>query len=296
MLYVIDQPLTCLRVHGKKSAAFLQGLVTTDVQHVNKHQSAPTFFCQYQGKAISYGYVSCFANNDYYLHVATDLAPQILAHFAPYAALDRIDLAIASDHISVGLVSDKPLMHLEHADQAACINDHISLFCIAHAPFIYLVYGSNDHIDAWLLQQNAHPVIHDIWQAACIQAGQPLITTHTSATFTPNVLQPLPSNAVSLKKGCYLGQEIIARSHHLGQLKKTLSAFYYHDFQGEPPKSGSLLYAAQQQTTTHATVLAAAMYESTLWLQAVVPLSDHYQPTVESEHGPCLLLTASEKD
>ncbi|HEV8077500.1 MAG TPA: folate-binding protein [Marinobacter sp.] len=60
------------------------------------------------------------------------------------------------------------------------------------------------------------------WQAGQIAAGVPWLTSATAGTYVPQMLNWQHLGGVHFKKGCYTGQEIIARMHFLGQLKKSL--------------------------------------------------------------------------
>ena len=60
------------------------------------------------------------------------------------------------------------------------------------------------------------------WQLADIRAGIAYITPATSEQFTPHMIGIVKLGGVSFKKGCYLGQEIVARTEHLGKAKRHL--------------------------------------------------------------------------
>ena len=63
------------------------------------------------------------------------------------------------------------------------------------------------------------------WLAADIEAGLPLVTAATTEQFIPQMLNLDLLEAVSFTKGCYTGQEIVARTHHLGRVKRRAMRF-----------------------------------------------------------------------
>ena len=67
--------------------------------------------------------------------------------------------------------------------------------------------------------------MHAEWLAADIAAGLPLVSAATSEQFIPQMLNLDLLDAVSFTKGCYTGQEIVARTHHLGRVKRRTMRF-----------------------------------------------------------------------
>lgn len=73
------------------------------------------------------------------------------------------------------------------------------------------------------------------WRAARIRAGQVTIDASNSESFTPHMLSLDRAGAVSFEKGCYTGQEIVARTEHRGRVKRRLAGF---DIPGATPQTG----------------------------------------------------------
>jgi folate-binding protein YgfZ len=67
-----------------------------------------------------------------------------------------------------------------------------------------------------------HPLSHAEWQGALIEAGFPTIVTATSQQYTPHMLNLDRLGAISFDKGCYTGQEIVARTEHRGSSRRRL--------------------------------------------------------------------------
>jgi folate-binding protein YgfZ len=79
------------------------------------------------------------------------------------------------------------------------------------------------------------------WDYLNIQAGLPYIDSHTSGEFVPQMANMELINGVSFTKGCFTGQEIVARMHYLGKLKKR--CYKIHIASEEQPKAGDKLFA-----------------------------------------------------
>jgi folate-binding protein YgfZ len=89
-------------------------------------------------------------------------------------------------------------------------------------------------------------------------------------------------NAISVKKGCYLGQEIVARLHFLGQAKKTLQGFYY------PEKINiALLDEVMQNDKKIGAVVSHASHNNKTWLLCIInkqAFEDTQTPLKLSKH------------
>ena len=96
-----------------------------------------------------------------------------------------------------------------------------------------------DHYCQTAKQNGATLVNGNWWQLQMINAGLAVVHPTTSGLFTPQMLSLEKFSGVSFSKGCYLGQEIIARTQHLGKLKRHL---YQLRFDGDCPSTGEPIY------------------------------------------------------
>jgi folate-binding protein YgfZ len=90
-------------------------------------------------------------------------------------------------------------------------------------PFVEL-FAEKSAIASQHLKFNA-PLGHDGWQVALIRAGIPVISGDNSEQYTPHMLNLDRLNAISFDKGCYTGQEVVARTEHLGSSKRRLMRY-----------------------------------------------------------------------
>ena len=80
----------------------------------------------------------------------------------------------------------------------------------------------------------------DAWEARCIAEGEPEVYAATSESWVPQMLNLDLVGAVSFRKGCYPGQEIVARTQNLGRIRRRV--FRYRVTGGVPPGPGAALY------------------------------------------------------
>ena len=127
------------------------------------------------------------------------------------------------------------------------LKDHFQLILPAEtAPIL------KEHLQKYIIFSKASVEIKDIdhsyphWQKEDIQNGFPNIYAKTTDTFTPHMLNLPKLEAASFNKGCYLGQEIIARTEHLGKVKRHLHFATMENTQ--LPKPGDIIKNNTQQT------------------------------------------------
>ena len=87
---------------------------------------------------------------------------------------------------------------------------------------------------------------------ACVESGVVIVRDVTSDAFLPQMIGLVDIGAVSFAKGCYLGQEVVARAQHLGEVKRRLAAL---NWSGAQPSPGAEVEAKGRRVGT---VVAAA--------------------------------------
>lgn len=106
------------------------------------------------------------------------------------------------------------------------------------------------------LSKNATPVGHAVWDGFDIRAGIPFITPATQEQLVPQMANLDLIGGVSFSKGCYPGQEIVARMHYLGRLKQRM--YLAHIEGAESPQPGDKLYSADVADQASGMIVSAA--------------------------------------
>lgn len=112
----------------------------------------------------------------------------------------------------------------ENVDDSS-INDDIILIKLAGDIPRYEAYGSVvniKHLWQQLQQNDAVAIGENSWNILTIRAGIPEIVAGTVEAFVPQMVNLQAINSLSFTKGCYPGQEVVARMHYLGKLKRRL--------------------------------------------------------------------------
>ena len=118
-----------------------------------------------------------------------------------------------------GLISDLP----SETDDSTQANGYTIIKCAGDIPR-YEIFGELEAIKTlWAqLDVNAAPVGASAWETLDILAGIPTITPGTSEAFVPQMTNMHVINGVNFQKGCYTGQEVVARMQYLGKLKRRM--------------------------------------------------------------------------
>ncbi len=180
--------LAILGFEGSDAARFLQGYLTCNTELLGQQTWHPTALCNLQGRVVSSGWVRGGATRiDLLVH--DSLATATLEFLAPYQRFSRTK-SKALEGFSVIAVGSGA----------------------GPVPIDYLIETSDEPPttadDAYLTMLNMRRHV--------------VVTSQTSAEFLPQPLGLVDAGAVAFDKGCYLGQEIVARAEHRGNVKKNL--------------------------------------------------------------------------
>lgn len=255
-----------VRFAGEHVRTFLQGQMTADIAHCTARTFRSCYFCQYQGKVVANGYLLVLSDNYAVFLCHLSLAHTLMEYLNPYAQLSRIDLSLL--HFTYYGLSYSNKRH----DLPAVLDYKRSDdFVIATlAPGLSIAFGEKRPIDTWLAKQNdVANASASWWSVRMLQASQCMLTMQQHLKFTPNMLGSIPSPSVSVSKGCYTGQEVIARTFHLGKPKRSLYTLSTQSYL-YPIDTGVRLQLTE--THTYADVIGSCCVDNKLWLQAVMPI------------------------
>jgi folate-binding protein YgfZ len=191
-----------LRVSGSDAEAFLQGQLSNDITKLNSSSVQLNAYCQHQGKILALFWVMRLENS-FYLSFPSDLLEVIKPRLQMFVIMSDVVIEdVTKEYIQVGSI-DEP------HDKAFFINDKLSL----------IITNKQD-----INQFNIEPI--EDWSMACIDSALPEIYLMTSEKLVPQMLNlDIDEIGVNFSKGCYPGQEVVARLHYLGSAKRRLFAF-----------------------------------------------------------------------
>ena len=223
--------LGLLEISGADAVTFLQGQVTNDVSLLNGSNAHYTAYCNPKGRMLAL--FLAFAHYDHlHLQFNRELLEPILKRLKMYVMRSKVEIKDVSDSIiKFGINGPEAASMLEVVFSSIPTEDY-QLVSLDNGAILKLPSVNNDarfeiFTDAvnapliWdALKNNSKVVEKPHWDWLEIQAGIPDVELKTQEQFVPQMLNLDILNAINFKKGCYTGQEIVARTHYLGTVKR----------------------------------------------------------------------------
>ncbi|MES2547722.1 MAG: folate-binding protein, partial [Pseudomonadota bacterium] len=224
--------LGLLEVGGADAVSFLQGQVTNDVQLLVSNSSAHfTGYCNPKGRMLAL--FLAFAHHDHlHLQFNRGLLEPIMKRLKMYVMRSKVEIKDVSESIIKFGVNGPNAMALlmphftqiptQDYELASMDNGTIlKLPTIAgHARYQIFTDSSNAPALFNALKADCQLVGKPCWDWLDIQSGIPDVLPKTQEQFVPQMLNLDLLNGINFKKGCYTGQEIVARTHYLGKVKR----------------------------------------------------------------------------
>jgi tRNA-modifying protein YgfZ len=245
----LTQVFGLIKIPGTKAGHdFLQGQLTIDINDVNVNHTRLAAHCAANGRAISIVRVWYF-NDNYYLSLPRAMVALCIKQLNKYACLHRITLADVSDDFKqIGIIGAQSLApyfsqsHIPQQIDQAHYHDHAICTRLPGDSLRYLMILNRDHRSELATVNNQAAI--DAWKKHDFTIPFAFLYPETSGTCIPQELNLLNLNAISFDKGCYTGQEIIARLHYKGKVKKRLLTA--RCTAPEAPAIGTELYTISQ--------------------------------------------------
>jgi folate-binding protein YgfZ len=223
-----------LRVAGADAASFLQGQFTHDTRLLEDGRTQLSACCTSQGRVIA---LARLRQTEDAIHalLPAELLGKVAAHLRKFVLRAKVEVLQAADlHVGAILSGATTDPGVQRAfDEAASTMSPVPL--AGSTQVVSFQYAPGREIvaapaAAWraisgLSPNRPNPRAQQEWIAADIADGLPQVFGGTSEQFTPQMLNLDLIDAVSFTKGCYTGQEIIARTHHLGRVKRRAMRF-----------------------------------------------------------------------
>jgi folate-binding protein YgfZ len=204
--------LGVLRIGGQDAASFLQGQLTNDTRLLSDGRTQLTACNTPQGRVVALLRLRQTPDAIYAL-LPQPLSATVVTSLRRFVLRAKVDLQVATD-LQVAWVAGAPTPMPESTATG------IVSFDYAPGRQVIAAHGATLDALAGPSLEPAQPEIENEWLAADIAAGLPQVFAATSGSFVPQMLNLDRLDAISFTKGCYTGQEIVARTQHLGRIKR----------------------------------------------------------------------------
>jgi folate-binding protein YgfZ len=253
-----------LQIDGEDAINFIQGQLTNDIKQLNGVNSQYTGYCNPKGRLIAL-FLAFSHQNHIHLVLPLRQVDSILKRLKMFVMRSKVNILDQSEHIQcigiTGLNAPEKLKRLfkqvpSHEYELITLDTGTILRLPGDLPR-YLIFTNNQQFESiWeLLSTDFNKAGHSVWDYLEIQAGIPEVVIETQEAFVPQMINLDVLNAINFKKGCYTGQEIVARTHYLGTVKRRM--FLANIRSENQPKPGDLLTDIDGETSVGLLVRSA---------------------------------------
>lgn len=211
-IYLLDY-FGFIKVSGKDAANFLQGQLTADINAITSSLSSLSARCTPQGRVVSVFRIFQY-QDAYFLRLPLSMVQITIESLKKFAIFSKVTIEDkSSEWVAIGFM---------HLNESIDTSEGYITVVPGEERFEYYVPKSDFYVLWERLKSYTTSLPGKAWRILDLEAGIPEIHPETSELYTAHDLNLPELNAVSFTKGCYAGQEIVARTHFRATLKQHL--------------------------------------------------------------------------
>ena len=247
-------------VSGRDARSFLQGQLTNDLLGLERHPGLLAAACDRDGRVLEIMRLAS-RGDAVWIVVRRSLVTSLIARLSKSVLRAEVSIADRGDALVVaGILVASAGSALSQAEAETA-----GVAVMVAGSRRLLLAGPPASLE-WVLHGTDRTTPGD-WERACIEDGEPTIYPESADNWIPQMLNLDLLSAVSFTKGCYVGQEIVARTQHLGRIKRRMMR--YRGPAGAPHPPGFALFSG---STRAAQVVTACVGPHETELLAVTDL------------------------
>lgn len=280
--------LAVLSLEGPDAEAFLHGQISNAVQGMPDDQARLAAYCTAQGRMLANLVVWRTGPEALRLMMARDVIESVAQRLRMFVLRSKVRIQVENTLSIIGCAGPQHCP-ADAIKSWACGRDDEGEWIAAPAP------GSQ--IRAWRIIQNG--LVGDLagdetWHAADLAAGLPWIRAATQDLFLPTTLDMDLNGGIDFRKGCYPGQEVIARAHYRGAVKRRMAygTAAWSDSHAQPVPGDDLFEAGGGERPV-GRLIDVARVADTLHAAVEITLSDWpaMRYALGAADGPALTLS-----
>jgi len=253
-----------LKITGSESESFLQSQLSNDISKLDNSSVQLNAYCQHQGKILALFWVMR-SGNDFLISFPLDLLDSIKDRLQMFILMsDVIITDVTKQYLQIGAIN-------KSQKDSFTINEQLSLMLADPKNLSKFDLTSKDH-----------------WDKACIDSCLPEVSIASTEIFIPQMLNlDINEVGVNFSKGCFPGQEVVARLHYLGKAKRRLFAFK----SDSPLSIGDTLYCAESKSAkASGSVVSQVKFGVEFYCLATLEVENKDNKiTVNNDQGPTLI-------
>jgi len=253
-----------LKFSGSENEAFLQAQLSNDISKLDDSSVQLNAYCQHQGKILALFWV-IRAGDDFLLSFPIDLLDSIKARLQMYVLMADVKITdVTEQYLQIGLIG-------KSQKDSFTINEQLSL-----------IIADPKNLSKFELTSQ------DYWDKACVDLFLPEVSIASTETYIPQMLNlDINEVGVSFSKGCFPGQEVVARLHYLGKVKRRLFAFK----SDSPLSIGDTLHCAESKSAkASGSVVSQVKFGADFYCLATLEVENKDNKiTINNDQGPTLI-------
>ena len=227
--------LGVLRIGGADALRFLQGQLSNDLTRLNSQHTLLAGYHTPQGRTIALLRLAARAEDELLALLPRELVTIVKDRLAKYVLRAKVTLADVSPEWHISALA--PAEHLTSGTPAQLAPQALAAelgrctqlgarqyLCIGAAPARWLEIAAAEQTPS-----ESSPSARQQWRLLDVRAGFTQVYAATSEHFVAQMLNLDALDAIAFDKGCYTGQEIIARAHYRGRVKRRAQRFRSHE-------------------------------------------------------------------
>lgn len=258
-----------IKVSGQDNCKFLQGQLTTDINKLSDNHWSFAAQCDPKGKVISSMQLFKRGDDIYYI-VRKSLVETQLKELKKYAVFSKVVFEIESSLSIIGIADDVTSQQIPHftTEHNSLTEGNLTFLKFDLPSTRYIVVGPQVEIDKRFADLNQATTAQ--WQQLDMQASYPIIDLPLCNQYLPQAFNLQNINGISFDKGCYCGQEMVARAQYRGINKRALYLLT-GNADNLPVVGESLEQQMGDNWRTTGTVLSVLRIDNTtIWVQAIL--------------------------
>ncbi len=254
--------LGILRIIGESASQLLQGQTTCDFRELDNKRSLIGALCTPRGRAIASFRALRLVEGEISLLLPTDQVDAVKECLDKYSAFSKVTIEPGANMRALGLygpqarqICQRLAGCTELAIDEICHRDTCTVICLSGDRYILLTPDDSAQTLWADLATQASPSGTPLWTLLDIRDGMGELVAATREMFIPQMINLQARQGISFTKGCYTGQEVVARMHYLGKLKRRM--YRLQTCCNELPEPGTPCYLPDKQQSIGNVVMAA---------------------------------------
>ena len=252
-----------LKLSGSENEAFLQAQLSNDICKLDNSSVQLNAYCQHQGKILALFWV-IRTGDDFLLSFPLDLLDSIKARLQMFVLMADVKITDETEqYLQIGVIG-------KSEKGSFTINEQLSF-----------ILADPKNLSKFDLSSQ------DFWDKACIDSFLPEVSIASTETYIPQMLNlDINEFGVNFSKGCFPGQEVVARLHYLGKAKRRLFAFK----SSSRLTIGDTLHCAESKSAkASGSVVSQVKFGADFYCLATLEVENKDNKiTINNEQGPTL--------